>query len=302
MELVNALGRFKYIKQEDQGNWLTRDQCAQPPDYLVGDNLGRRLAVEVKNCHKVTGNFSLRADIISQLEAYADIVGHRLKFAIFWSRWREWTLVDPSFFKQSASSPDRKTIAFGDAVIVNEMNALGDVGLYTKPPLCVRAKFTRLQSKKGPIDEFSFMARIDAIKITAAGRVLDRALDRRICLHLMFYGSWPSHDWTVQNIDGDEYFVLESSPPPGPPSCSIPGYASIGNLSRHFSNAALGSLTAEQVEIPEGVGGLDHAHLGNLIPPDFDFHNSGLDLIVFHVIPRDIPPGDESAWKRQGSR
>lgn len=98
-ELAVALGQTSYVKQEDQGDWITQDVSAKPVDFLVGLKNGMRFAIEVKNCHKETGALSLRSSDVSELENYAQLVCHELRLAIYWSKWRLWTLVDPTCFE-----------------------------------------------------------------------------------------------------------------------------------------------------------------------------------------------------------
>jgi hypothetical protein len=287
-ELVDALGRFAYLKQEDVGDWIDRGPSAQPVDYLIGDRFDRRLAVEVKNCHKVTGDFTIRSGDLARLQKYADIVGHSLRLAIHWSKWRLWTLVDPAFLVGDTDDATRRRVSLGDAMMYNEMAALGDALVHTRAPMGVRARITKIKGDRQAPTSESIIARIDAVEVFSGRRIVSSQDGRRIALHLLFYGTWRSEDWTLDRVDGIDYLVLRSAPPEGVESTAS-GWSPIGYLSTHFTNAVLADLPDGAARVEQGVGGFKHGDLGSIIPENFDFEGSDLPLMVFAQVPKHSP-------------
>lgn len=286
-ELVDALGHFEYLKQEDVGDWIDRGQSAQPVDYLIGDRLDRRLAVEVKNCHKSTGSFTIRGGDLAKLQKYADTVGHSLRLAIYWSKWRLWTLIDPAFLVGDTDHGARRRISLCDAIMHNEMAALGDALVHARPPMGVRVRITKIKSDiLSPTSE-SIIARIDGLEVFSDGGVIASRDGRRIALHLLFYGTWTSEDWRLDCVDGIDYLVLRSAPRKDIESgASV--WAPIGYLSTHFTNAVLAVLPAGATRVEQGVGGFKHGDLGSIIPDKFDFEGSDIPLMVFTQVPKHL--------------
>jgi hypothetical protein len=283
-ELVDALGRFSYIKREDEGDLITRGILARPVDYLVGDCLGRHLAVEVKNCNKATGHFSIRGSDLACLQEYADLVAHELRLAIYWSKWRIWTLVDPVVLVDDPENSRRRRLAFGDACMHNEMVSLGDALILARPPMGVRVRITKINSETRARGAATILARIESLEVFAGDHTITSDQDRRVALHLLFYGTWQSQDWTLHLDEGTDYLTLQATPQEGM-SADVSGYASIGYLSTHYTNAVLASLADGATRVGQGVGGFRHGDLGSVIPSGFDFKGSALRLIVIAQTP-----------------
>src|SRR5207244_3280227 len=94
--LALSLGRIRLLKEEDEGNLYNGDAAIRPPDFFMALTDGTRAFVEVKNQHVTPANplrpVRLKRSYIESLRAYVDLVGLSLKFAVFWTGWRMWTL------------------------------------------------------------------------------------------------------------------------------------------------------------------------------------------------------------------
>jgi len=291
-EVAIALGQVEYLKQEDQGDWFTHGINAAPVDFLLGLNNGHRLAVEVKNCHKTLGAIGFKKSYISALERYSRIVAHDLKVAIYWSKWRMWTLVDPRFFEDVG--PDRVRLSFESANMWNEMSRLGDRILMTRPPigLRVRVKTQGVQEFSTRKTEREFL--VERLTVLAGGREVESTEIASMVLQFLMHGTWASSGWDYRSEGGQEFVELLSSPPEYQPASADSGLEIVGALSTLCSNAILEKLGESGADLPHGTCGYEYGEMVRLVPADFNFDNPDLRLAVLRVQPPDPPaPGEE---------
>lgn len=186
--VAGALGRCKFIKQEDSGEIFTNDENLQPPDYLLILKSGERFFVEVKNCHlpNFKSPFAIQNDYIQRLENYANLTEIPLKFAIFYSQLNKWILLSKDSF---TAHKTKHTTTFIEAMAKNEMSILGDRMIGTKPPLSV--VFVANPEKEAFITEdnqASFM--ISDIKLYCAGEEIINDTEKNIAFYLVQFGKW----------------------------------------------------------------------------------------------------------------
>lgn len=283
-ELVVALGQVTYLKEEDQGAWADFGVAAQPTDFLLGTKSGARLAVEVKNCNAQTGSLRLKIDYFDRLKAFAGLVGHDLRIAMYWSQWRSWTLVPPQAFR--ACDGDKLEVDFARAFAHNEMCYLGDRLLHTTPALGIRVKVTTLESLETGDDEFMKKFRIEDFRFVAGDAVLRTERDLRIALHLFQYGTWRADGWKYRQNDEGEWVELLAKPAEDQEDDDVLGNRrAIGFLSQHYSNAVSSLLAEDSINIPEGFAGFNYGGLDRVVPRDFDFAGSEISLMVFELFP-----------------
>ena len=130
-----SLGKCRAVKQLDIGDLFAANEDVQPPDYQLALKDRRRLYVEVKNCHKQRGLFTIKEDYLDRLKAYCRLFPGELLLAVYWSQWNKWTLIDPDRLPLNAGV---RRISLGESMKINRMADLGDMFVGTRPPLVLR--------------------------------------------------------------------------------------------------------------------------------------------------------------------
>lgn len=133
-----ALGKCALIKEEDAGTLFTatNDKITKP-DFRIITHEGDQFFVEVKSHYEdePPQPFGFQETYLQSITKYADLMGQPLKFAIYWARWRTWTLVDASKLKRGSNKVE---LTLPQAMKMNEMATLGDITIATVPPLAFR--------------------------------------------------------------------------------------------------------------------------------------------------------------------
>lgn len=134
--VAGALGECSFVKKEDSGAVFCNKPNIQPPDYAVTLKDGRRLMIEVKNCHigNFTSAYTFRKDYLERLENYAAMQGAELKIAIYFSRLNKWCLLSRSSLTEKKG---RYEVNMVTAMAKNEMFLLGDRMIGVKPDICI---------------------------------------------------------------------------------------------------------------------------------------------------------------------
>lgn len=98
--VVANLGEVQLVKGEDTGNIYSHEEGLEIPDTRIVLANGSQILVETKNHHESSDKpYRIKKSYLDGLSKYAELVGCKLRVAIFWSRMRRWTLVAPSVFK-----------------------------------------------------------------------------------------------------------------------------------------------------------------------------------------------------------
>lgn len=182
-----SLGQCSMIREEDAGDVYAVEDV-QTPDYRITLRDGGELLVEVKNCHEATKPLKLKTDYVERLCTYGRLANRPVKLAIYWSRWRTWTMIP----LQSLGGDGKKaSVSFPEAMMVNEMATLGDHMIGTRPPLAIRlcADHSKARTAGATGTDFSFT--IGKVELYCGGKVVTDKLEKQIVTHLMLFGRWP---------------------------------------------------------------------------------------------------------------
>lgn len=135
--LIVSLGRYHLLKLEDAGR-VHPFGTYTAPDFRVILEDGTHWLIEVKNVYEQDPSnqrFSIKLDYLAKLQQYAAEFTCPLKLALYWARWRIWTLIDPG---DLTSESYKASIDMFTAIRVNELARLGDLTVGTSPPLAFR--------------------------------------------------------------------------------------------------------------------------------------------------------------------
>ena len=212
------------------------------PDFRIVTISGERFLVEVKNFRpkKPFEPKRFRRNYLSSLRKYAEIVGLPLKFAIYWSKWRRWTLTDARYFAESDAPV---SLHFGDAMKANEMSLIGEVYLGTVPPLLLRmhADPTKLRTLDAS-GQVTFT--IGRVSLFGGGQEITEEIGKTIALSLMMYGQWTGYKQTP-NATGDELESLDQSVFPEE-SSDDQGFEIVGTTAQIASAKYMAATTDER--------------------------------------------------------
>lgn len=239
--LLVALGQFALLKLEDVGRVHPAERW-KVPDFRVVLQDGRTWLIEVKNvfaAEPFEQQFSMTLDYLGALEDYAKLMQAELKVAVYWARWRIWTLFDPKVLQPQGG---KLTISMGDAVRCSELAALGDYMLGTKPPLVMR--FVTDTAQPRTVEESGDVKfTIGAVQFYAGGVEITDPVEQKIAFLLMEYGEWdiagPHAVTAGGQLDAIE-FTWE------PCERSNEGFEIIGTLSRFFARIYASQTTDEK--------------------------------------------------------
>jgi hypothetical protein len=274
-----SLGKCVLIKREDSGDICSSDPGILPPDFRLVLDGGKEVLVEVKNCHKAdpTSRYKLKEAYLRSLEAYAKVFGRELWMAVFWSRWKKWTLVSPHEFRQAGQGT---SISFLEAFPRNQMAMLGDMMIATTPPLAFRVIAD--PQKPRTLDESGHVTMtIGAVELYCNGQRIDDHLEQQLAFYFMLHSDWVGGEPRVEIVDNNLVYVEYSAEPrqPNPDQ----GFQFLGYLSdmisRHYSD-----LTASEGDVVRLSPATGPGTLGVLIPPRYQ--GKQLPLWRFTVAPK----------------
>ena len=184
-----ALGKCTLVRQEDIGDiYIESHEDCLVPDYRLILKDGAGLLVEVKNRHSrsPSSTFSMRTRDLLRLERYAQINGLPLLLAIYWSRWRLWTLVRPEDLTVKGL---RRRITFSEALVANRMVNLGDFYLGTTPPLRLVLEADSMKPAFMSSEGQASLT-IGNVRMWAGQTEVTSNAERSLLMYLWFYGDW----------------------------------------------------------------------------------------------------------------
>ena len=205
-DLVLTLGASELLKVEDAGDVFPAESY-KVPDFRIVLPGGEQWLIEVKNVH-IDEPFEqerliMRPDYREKLQRYATATGADLKLAVFWSRWRIWTLVSLDTFTSDDGSV---TLELKAAAIENEMGRLGDRHIATTPPLKLR--FLADPNEQAWVADGKLQFKIAGLEFHCADREIVDPTEKNIAWTFMLYGEWiesgPHEIW-----DGDDLVAVE---------------------------------------------------------------------------------------------
>lgn len=262
--VIIGLGNFKLISEEDSGDVWTSEDKLQIPDFRVVLENGEQILIEVKNFYQ--GNrpfedFTLTEEYFAGLENYSSLTQTPVKMAVFWVRWRKWTLVPLDAFD---SRGNRKVLRILNAFAANEMASLGDVNIGTRFPLSM---FLRADDSSDRSIDNNGIAnfKIGEVEFYSAGQQIEEPQEKEIAFFLMQFGHWEMEEPSAV-IEGGELLGAECICVP--PEDSGQGFEIVGSLADMYSEFFSWSTVQENAVVQidaETVPG----YLGNLIPKNY---------------------------------
>lgn len=276
---VISLGRFRLLKTEDIGRVHSANAC-RAPDFRLVLSDGEQWLVEVKNVrckNPLKQKTRMTAAYLASLQTYADTVGTPLKLAIFWSRWKIWTIISPGRFR----SPNGDLrVKMEDAIVANESGKIGEVILMTKPPLrLVLGAATKMPCSLSAEGLANFI--IGSAKLYSGAIELTDPKDRKLAEVLLLYGDWSLEGPFAVNNDG-EFGGVEFVA--NPEEISNQGWDGIGWASRIFSRF-YGAQTIDGEHVIQLHGEAAPHWFAPL--SDWDFKESKLPLLLARIDVRD---------------
>ncbi|MGE5736358.1 MAG: hypothetical protein ACM34E_14795 [Acidobacteriota bacterium] len=187
--VVASLGSVQLIKQEDTGDvFYVADGDIEVPDFRVVLSDGQQCLIEVKNYYQKNGfaEYRLKKPYVDDLVAYARIMGCRLLFAVYWTRWNTWTLTDARRLERTG---EKYTLNLADAHVYNLMTLLGDKMIGTRKPIRLRFAVDLVRRSKEGASERQTL-RIRSSQVFSEERVLTAMDERRFAMFLAFHGEW----------------------------------------------------------------------------------------------------------------
>ena len=188
--LLVSLGSYRLLKSEDEGQ-VHPGNAFQAPDFRVVLPDGVQWLIEVKNAYvddplDQRKRFMTR-DYRQKLENYASSTGGHLKLAVYWAKWRMWTLVSPEKFLDSNGNV---ILDLKSGMFENELGDLGDRFIFTRPPLTLRLEAdpetTRPVSENGTL-EFT----IGDVRVYSEHKEILDPSEKEIAWMFMRFGNWP---------------------------------------------------------------------------------------------------------------
>ena len=252
------------------------------PDFRVVLNDGMQWLIEVKNVHTKDAHLPLQKRLImkreyrEKLERYASATGGQLKLAIFWSKWRMWTLVSPS---RLVDSDGNLKLDMQTALKQNELVCLGDCMIGTRAPIVIRFVADPTKSSRiGEDDIYRFT--IADVQIFCAGNLIVDTNEKRLAWRLIMFGTW---------MESGPFPLMKNSKPKGvefrwePEEPSNQGFEIIGLFSQLFTNYyAERTLQGDEVV---GIHALPQPQwLQSIV--SHDFRSDTLPLWLFSLSPK----------------
>jgi hypothetical protein len=258
------LGGCKIVSEEDSGEFFSQEVAYKRPDFRILTNSDHEFFVEVKNFHqrRPHDEFVLKAAYVESLKRYTEEFRRPLFFAIYWSRWRFWTLNPITDFTAKKGS---YVIAMGDAGINDHKCLLGDYMVGIRKPLIFRMYTDPSKPRKvQPNGEAQFT--IKRATFLAGGEEVSDSFEQRLAWFFFLYGPWEDIDQPVE-IEGDEIISIDMR---GVRDDSNPDerFLTIGYLSSMISRQ-FDAMTVEDGKILRLAPKVDPDKLGIILPPGF---------------------------------
>lgn len=285
--VAGALGRCRLIKQEDAGAVFVNGDDLEIPDYRLVLTDGTALLIEVKNFRpkNYRQDFTIDADYLSKLEAYAALNGLPLKLAVYFPNPNAWVLLSKESF---TTDHNVLRINFVEAIALNEMSLLGDRMIATLHDLHIDFLGDPAEcSVPDTNGEVQFTIR--DIRISCGGEEVTDNLGKTIAFYLMRYGEWIEQENTALMQDGKVVGVHFVYAPMEPGEEQAPHI--VGTLSNMVSNAykeltvRSGAVVALDVKHDPDVFslGIPEGYKGSLplwqfiLQPNYDLRARGSD-------------------------
>jgi Holliday junction resolvase len=285
--MLFGLGEVRLLSTEDSGDCYYDDAegGVKPADFRLVTISGEHLLVEVKNVAPATTQrrASISVAELNGLLRYAELTGARLLIAHYWSGINVWTLVDPSRLQRVGT---KASLSLPEAMMSNELEALGDRMVGTTPPLVLSLYPTEGEEPAVRAESTTTSFTIGKLTLSAGGRELRTKTERMIAFQLMFFGGWNIEE-KAEIVDGRLIrYSYESRPYDPDGALAEQGFSIVTSLSSlhamRYTFSTLeedGQLVALRTELEAGA-------LRAFIPADYwDRSFRTLRLWLFRVQP-----------------
>ena len=242
--IVAALGESKILTEEDAGAFFSLHGKIRRPDFRLINRAGEQYFIEVKNFHQKDPltPYKMEKDYLDSLLLYAETFSIPLKIALYWSRWKLWTLIDSKYFNKGKGDFN---ISLFDALKRNEMSILGDCMIGTVPPISFRVyadpEKPRSVDANGKIHFTIKKAAMYANEV----EIRDE-LEKKLAWFFWLHGRWDNIDETAK-IDANQLDYTEFSVSPLEWDKNQ-GFAMLGFLSEMIS-AQYNLLTSPEGQV-----------------------------------------------------
>jgi hypothetical protein len=259
-----ALGRCQLIKSEDSGEVYSTQGDLRVPDYRLVTREGRQLLVEVKNLHAPDPQrlFKIRATDLRGLQQYASTCGCELFLAIYWSSWKQWTLIQPSDLQVKGKM---FTITLPQALARNHMALLGDRSIGTLPSLSLRLISSPEDDQTTP-EPGQYLFTIRDTQLYCGEQLITEPIEQRIAWFLMTNTDWAAIQ--VPEMDGSCLAAITFVITPRERANPQEQFEIIGRLSDLVSRQ-FDAATVTDGQIINIAPGAEPEGFGVAIPPDY---------------------------------
>lgn len=228
--LLVSLGGYSLLKPEDNGRAYP-DEHFRVPDFRVVLSDGTQWLIEVKNAYIRDPRGQKRRFMTQtyweKLQNYASATGGQLKLAIYWARWRIWTLVSPERFVDLYGNV---TLDLVTAMMENELVYLGDQMVGTVPPLRLRLEADPATSEPVAADG-TVKFTISAVRIFGGEEEILDPTEKGIVWMFMQYGEW-RETGPLADLEGNQLLAVEFRW--DPEENENQGFSTVGTLSQIF--------------------------------------------------------------------
>ncbi len=230
--LILSLGQFQLLKAEDGGRCFPEDRYVVP-DFRIVLRDGAHWLVEVKNVYEPDPSQQHRRLLsrryLEKLDSYAKATGAELKIAVYWARWSIWTLVSPGRLIGTDGGVD---LDMGTAIRVNELSALGDRTIGTRPPLRLRVLMD--PQRTSTIDaQGNVSATIGGTALYCEDQEITDPNEQEIAWVFIQHGDWLEDEAPEAIIDHNRLLAIDFRWNPVEPTEQ--GFALVGTLSNMFA-------------------------------------------------------------------
>ena len=256
-----SMGTCTIISQEDGGSFFAQTPNMRRPDFRIVTHDGQHLLIEVKNFHQNDpfAPYRFSKDYVESLCKYASAMGLPLMFAVYWSKWRVWSLVAAEHVISS------QQLSLPDALMINQMSLLGNCMLATTPPLAIRIIADEGKPRSVGTDG-SVGFTIRAVEFCANGTLIADPFEKKLAWFFLLNSKWSKIDQPAEITDGKlDYFEISVSPAERDKSQP---FAIHGYLSEMISCQYL-RLTSDGRRVRHLSPKTEYNTLGILIPKDF---------------------------------
>jgi Holliday junction resolvase len=277
--VASALGKCRIIKSEDAGEIFSSDDLLRTPDYRLVLEGGQQLLIEVKNCHHSDPSkpLKLRMSDIEGLGAYATAFSCELLIAVYWSRWKSWTLLRIGDLKEQGQ---HYTVSMIEAMAKNQMYRLGDRTIATIPALSLRL-VNSPDVEKSVDQEGRHLFKLAAANLYCGTDRISEKLEERITWFLMNYGAWKVLEAPAE-IEGGRLSAMTFIVAPRERANPDQEFEVVGALSELVSRQ-YDDVTTDSGAVTRISPTAEPSEFGVLIPEDFK--GTALRLWQFELHP-----------------